>query len=141
MLLDSFAVLLNQIRQRVFARCQTLNLAFAHVKGVLNGASVSETSRLHSSKCLNTLFAGYQGSFHSIQNCFHYGDCYRTMDSSFSSDVLSGESHCCNPLRQNGYHILSAPVASTGNWFRLYSCHFTWTFFLTKTLQIDDLHF
>uniref|UniRef100_A0A670XSM2 GLIS family zinc finger 1 n=1 Tax=Pseudonaja textilis TaxID=8673 RepID=A0A670XSM2_PSETE len=59
-------------------------------------------------------FVCYQGSFHSIQNCFHYGDCYRTMDSSFSNDVLSGESHCCNPLRQNGYHILSAPVASTG---------------------------
>ncbi|XP_070795635.1 zinc finger protein GLIS1 [Pituophis catenifer annectens] len=57
---------------------------------------------------------GYQGSFHSIQNCFHYGDCYRTMDSSYSNDVLSGESHCCNPLRQNGYHILSTPVASTG---------------------------
>ncbi|XP_062994887.1 zinc finger protein GLIS1 [Elgaria multicarinata webbii] len=57
---------------------------------------------------------GYQGSFHSIQNCFHYEDCYRAMESSVNSDVLSGESHCFNPLRQNGYHILSAPVASTG---------------------------
>ncbi|NXI18004.1 GLIS1 protein, partial [Irena cyanogastra] len=57
---------------------------------------------------------GYQGSFHSIQNCFHYGDCYRTMDQSVSSDVLTGESHCFNPLRQNGYHILNAPLASTG---------------------------
>ncbi|NXT11732.1 GLIS1 protein, partial [Prunella fulvescens] len=57
---------------------------------------------------------GYQGSFHSIQNCFHYGDCYRTMDQSVSSDVLPGESHCFNPLRQNGYHILNAPLASTG---------------------------
>ncbi|NWY76872.1 GLIS1 protein, partial [Erithacus rubecula] len=57
---------------------------------------------------------GYQGSFHSIQNCFHYGDCYRTMDQSVSSDVLTGESHCFNPLRQNGYHILHAPLASTG---------------------------
>ncbi|NXD93840.1 GLIS1 protein, partial [Chaetorhynchus papuensis] len=57
---------------------------------------------------------GYQGSFHSIQNCFHYGDCYRTMDQSVSSDVLTGESHCFNPLRQNGYHILNAPLTSTG---------------------------
>nr|XP_021150758.1 zinc finger protein GLIS1 isoform X2 [Columba livia] len=57
---------------------------------------------------------GYQGSFHSIQNCFHYGDCYRTMDQSVTSDVLTGESHCFNPLRQNGYHILSTPLASTG---------------------------
>ncbi|NXO69214.1 GLIS1 protein, partial [Phainopepla nitens] len=57
---------------------------------------------------------GYQGSFHSIQNCFHYGDCYRTMDQSVSSDVLTGDSHCFNPLRQNGYHILNAPLASTG---------------------------
>ncbi|NXM11237.1 GLIS1 protein, partial [Ploceus nigricollis] len=57
---------------------------------------------------------GYQGSFHSIQNCFHYGDCYRTMDQSVSSDVLTGESHCFNPLRQNGYHILNAPLPSTG---------------------------
>ncbi|NXA04681.1 GLIS1 protein, partial [Sapayoa aenigma] len=57
---------------------------------------------------------GYQGSFHSIQNCFHYGDCYRTMDQSVTSDVLTGESHCFNPLRQNGYHLLNAPLASTG---------------------------
>ncbi|XP_060629513.2 zinc finger protein GLIS1 isoform X1 [Anolis sagrei] len=57
---------------------------------------------------------GYQGSFHSIQNCFHYGDCYRAMDSSVNSNVVSEESHCFNPLRQNGYHILSAPVAPTG---------------------------
>ncbi|NXB86960.1 GLIS1 protein, partial [Vidua macroura] len=57
---------------------------------------------------------GYQGSFHSIQNCFHYGDCYRTMDQSVSSDVLTGESHCFSPLRQNGYHILNAPLPSTG---------------------------
>ncbi|KAF4797208.1 zinc finger protein [Turdus rufiventris] len=57
---------------------------------------------------------GYQGSFHSIQNCFHYGDCYRTMDQSVSSDVLTGDSHCFSPLRQNGYHILNAPLASTG---------------------------
>ncbi|NXG02699.1 GLIS1 protein, partial [Sakesphorus luctuosus] len=57
---------------------------------------------------------GYQGSFHSIQNCFHYGDCYRAMDQSVSSDVLAGESHCFSPLRQNGYHILNTPLASTG---------------------------
>ncbi|XP_053104182.1 zinc finger protein GLIS1 isoform X2 [Hemicordylus capensis] len=57
---------------------------------------------------------GYQGSFHSIQNCFHYGDSFRAMDSSVNSDVLSSESHCFNPLRQNGYHILSTPIGSTG---------------------------
>ncbi|NXK90675.1 GLIS1 protein, partial [Formicarius rufipectus] len=57
---------------------------------------------------------GYQGSFHSIQNCFHYGDCYRTVDQSVTSDVLAGETHCFSPLRQNGYHILNAPLASTG---------------------------
>ncbi|XP_034635737.1 zinc finger protein GLIS1 isoform X1 [Trachemys scripta elegans] len=57
---------------------------------------------------------GYQGSFHSIQNCFHYGDCYRTVEQSVNSDVLTGESHCFNPLRQNGCHILNAPLASTG---------------------------
>lgn len=69
--------------------------------------------------CVQYLLSGYQGSFHSIQNCFHYGDCYRTMDQSVSSDVLTGESHCFNPLRQNGYHILNAPLASTGNLFHL----------------------
>lgn len=69
--------------------------------------------------CVQYLFSGYQGSFHSIQNCFHYGDCYRTMDQSVTSDVLTGESHCFNPLRQNGYHILSTPLASTGNLFCL----------------------
>uniref|UniRef100_A0A8C4WED2 GLIS family zinc finger 1 n=1 Tax=Gopherus evgoodei TaxID=1825980 RepID=A0A8C4WED2_9SAUR len=57
---------------------------------------------------------GYQGSFHSIQNCFHYGDCYRTVEQSVNSDALTGESHCFNPLRQNGCHILNAPLASTG---------------------------
>ncbi|XP_010119798.1 PREDICTED: zinc finger protein GLIS1-like [Chlamydotis macqueenii] len=36
------------------------------------------------------------------------------MDQSVTSDVLTGESHCFNPLRQNGYHILNAPLASTG---------------------------
>uniref|UniRef100_A0A8D0HA64 GLIS family zinc finger 1 n=1 Tax=Sphenodon punctatus TaxID=8508 RepID=A0A8D0HA64_SPHPU len=57
---------------------------------------------------------GYQGSFHSIQNCFHYGDCYRTMEQSVNNDVLAGETQCFNPLRQNGFHILNAPLASTG---------------------------
>lgn len=69
--------------------------------------------------CVQYLLSGYQGSFHSIQNCFHYGDCYRTVDQSVSSDVLTGDSHCFSPLRQNGYHILNAPLASTGNLFHL----------------------
>ncbi|XP_078529581.1 zinc finger protein GLIS1 isoform X2 [Lissotriton helveticus] len=57
---------------------------------------------------------GYQGSFHSIQNLFHYGDCYRTMEQPVSSDVLPGESHCFSSIRQNGYHILPTPTASAG---------------------------
>ncbi|KAJ7332701.1 hypothetical protein JRQ81_014881 [Phrynocephalus forsythii] len=57
---------------------------------------------------------GYQGSFHSVQNCFHYGDFYRAVDTSVNSNDVPGDSHCFNPLRQNGYHILSAPVTSTG---------------------------
>ncbi|NXA48308.1 GLIS1 protein, partial [Nothocercus julius] len=57
---------------------------------------------------------GYQGSFHSIQNCFHYGDCYRAVEQPGAGDVLPGDSHCFAPLRQNGYHLLNAPLASTG---------------------------
>ncbi|KAJ1170285.1 hypothetical protein NDU88_002164 [Pleurodeles waltl] len=57
---------------------------------------------------------GYQGSFHSIQSLFHYGDCYRTMEQSVNNDVLTGESHCFSPIRQNGYHILPTSTASTG---------------------------
>ncbi|XP_069498266.1 zinc finger protein GLIS1 isoform X2 [Ambystoma mexicanum] len=57
---------------------------------------------------------GYQGSFHSIQNCFHYGDCYRTMEQPIGGEVLTGESHCFNSIRQNGYHILPTPSASAG---------------------------
>ncbi|XP_068949071.1 zinc finger protein GLIS1-like [Petaurus breviceps papuanus] len=62
---------------------------------------------------------GYQGSFHSIQNCFHYGDCYRTVEPAGSSggssgDVLAGEPHGFNPLRANGYHTLSAPLPAQG---------------------------
>ncbi|XP_076992533.1 zinc finger protein GLIS1 isoform X1 [Tamandua tetradactyla] len=57
---------------------------------------------------------GYQGSFHSIQNCFPYGDCYRTTDPAASGDGLSGEAHGFNPLRPNGYHSLSAPLPATG---------------------------
>ncbi|XP_043859001.1 zinc finger protein GLIS1 [Dromiciops gliroides] len=61
---------------------------------------------------------GYQGSFHSIQNCFHYGDCYRAVEPAGSSsgggDSLAGEPHGFNPLRSNGYHTLSAPLAAQG---------------------------
>ncbi|XP_036767052.2 zinc finger protein GLIS1 isoform X1 [Manis pentadactyla] len=57
---------------------------------------------------------GYQGSFHSIQNCFPYGDCYRTTEAAASGNGLSGESHSFNPLRPNGYHSLSAPLPTTG---------------------------
>ncbi|XP_027708527.1 zinc finger protein GLIS1 [Vombatus ursinus] len=60
---------------------------------------------------------GYQGSFHSIQNCFHYGDCYRAVEPAGGSgggDGLAGEPHGFNPLRANGYHTLSAPLPAQG---------------------------
>ncbi|XP_011368820.1 zinc finger protein GLIS1 [Pteropus vampyrus] len=56
----------------------------------------------------------YQGSFHSIQNCFPYGDCYRTAEPAASGDGLAGEAHGFNPLRPNGYHSLTAPLPATG---------------------------
>ncbi|XP_051855603.1 zinc finger protein GLIS1 [Antechinus flavipes] len=58
---------------------------------------------------------GYQGSFHSIQNCFHYGDCYRAAEpASGGGDGLAGEPHGYNPLRANGYHPLSTPLPAQG---------------------------
>ncbi|XP_069843152.1 zinc finger protein GLIS1 isoform X1 [Dipodomys merriami] len=57
---------------------------------------------------------GYQGSFHSIQNCFPYGDCYRTTEPATGGDGLAGEAHGFNPLRPNGYHSLSAPLPAPG---------------------------
>ncbi|XP_034497157.1 zinc finger protein GLIS1-like [Ailuropoda melanoleuca] len=57
---------------------------------------------------------GYQGTFHSVQNCFPYGDCYRTAEPTASGDGLAGEAHGFNPLRPNGYHSLSAPLPATG---------------------------
>ncbi|XP_064445191.1 zinc finger protein GLIS1 isoform X2 [Mirounga angustirostris] len=57
---------------------------------------------------------GYQGTFHSIQNCFPYGDCYRTAEPAAGGDGLAGEAHGFNPLRPNGYHGLSAPLPATG---------------------------
>ncbi|XP_006879763.1 PREDICTED: zinc finger protein GLIS1 [Elephantulus edwardii] len=57
---------------------------------------------------------GYQGSFHSIQSCFSYGDCYRMPEPAASASGLAGEAHNFNPLRPNGYHSLSAPLPATG---------------------------
>ncbi|XP_020727066.2 LOW QUALITY PROTEIN: zinc finger protein GLIS1 [Odocoileus virginianus] len=57
---------------------------------------------------------GYQGSFHSIQNCFPYGDCYRLAEQAASGDGLAGEAHGFNPLRPNGCHGLSAPLPAPG---------------------------
>lgn len=57
---------------------------------------------------------GYQGSFHSIQNCFPYGDCYRTPEPASSGDALTGEVHGFTALRPNGYHSLTAPLPATG---------------------------
>ncbi|XP_044529231.1 zinc finger protein GLIS1 [Gracilinanus agilis] len=58
---------------------------------------------------------GYQGSFHSIQNCFHYGDCYRAVGpAGGSGDGLAGEPHGFNPLRSNGYHPLGTPLPAQG---------------------------
>ncbi|XP_036302731.1 zinc finger protein GLIS1 [Pipistrellus kuhlii] len=57
---------------------------------------------------------GYQGSFHAIQNCFPYGDCYRAAEPAASGDALAGEAPGFNPLRPNGYHGLSAALPATG---------------------------
>ncbi|KAL4608248.1 zinc finger protein GLIS1 [Arapaima gigas] len=53
---------------------------------------------------------GYQGSF---QSCFHYGDNYR-MEQSVSDLHLSGDSHCFNPHRQNGYPVSISTSSSAG---------------------------
>lgn len=58
--------------------------------------------------------AGYQGSFHAIQNCFPYGDCYRTTEPAASRDGLVGDAHGFNPLRPNTYSSLSAPLPVPG---------------------------
>ncbi|KAK2107351.1 Zinc finger protein glis1 [Saguinus oedipus] len=57
---------------------------------------------------------GYQGSFHSIQSCFPYGDCYRTVEPAAGRDGLVGETHGFSTLRPNGYHSLSAPLPAPG---------------------------
>uniref|UniRef100_G1QTJ6 GLIS family zinc finger 1 n=1 Tax=Nomascus leucogenys TaxID=61853 RepID=G1QTJ6_NOMLE len=57
---------------------------------------------------------GYQGSFHSIQSFFPYGDCYRMAEPAAGGDGLVGETHGFNPLRPNGYHSLSTPLPATG---------------------------
>ncbi|KAM5247415.1 zinc finger protein GLIS1 isoform 2-T2 [Ctenodactylus gundi] len=57
---------------------------------------------------------GYQGSFHSIQNCYPYSDCYRTSEPAASGDAVSGEAHGFNPLRPNGYHSLSTSLPAAG---------------------------
>ncbi|XP_038608542.1 zinc finger protein GLIS1 [Tachyglossus aculeatus] len=53
---------------------------------------------------------GYQGSFHTIQNCFHYGDRYRAVGPASCPEVLAataGEPLGFTPLRPNGYPGLS----------------------------------
>ncbi|XP_004699467.2 zinc finger protein GLIS1 [Echinops telfairi] len=57
---------------------------------------------------------GYQGSFHSLQSGFLYGDCYRPVEAVASGDGLTGEAHNFNPLRSNGYHGLGTPLPATG---------------------------
>ncbi|KAM6172475.1 zinc finger protein GLIS1 [Erethizon dorsatum] len=57
---------------------------------------------------------GYQGSFHSIQNCFPYSDCYRSSEPAASGDGLAGEVPGFTPLRPNGYPSLSAPLPAAG---------------------------
>ncbi|XP_051044340.1 zinc finger protein GLIS1 isoform X3 [Phodopus roborovskii] len=57
---------------------------------------------------------GYQGSFHSIQNCFPYGDCYRTTEPAASRDGLVCDAHGFNSVRPNTYSSLSAPLPAPG---------------------------
>lgn len=58
--------------------------------------------------------AGYQGSFHSIQSCFPYGDCYRATEPAASRDGLVGDAHGFDPLRPNAYPSLSATLPAPG---------------------------
>lgn len=57
---------------------------------------------------------GYQGSFHSIQNCFPYADCYRATEPAASRDGLVGDAHGFNPLRPSTYSSLSTPLSAPG---------------------------
>nr|XP_044995205.1 zinc finger protein GLIS1 isoform X2 [Jaculus jaculus] len=58
---------------------------------------------------------GYQGSFHSIQNCLPYGsDCYRTAEPAAAGDGLAADAHAFNPLRHNGYPRLGASLPAPG---------------------------
>uniref|UniRef100_A0A8C6QJ82 GLIS family zinc finger 1 n=1 Tax=Nannospalax galili TaxID=1026970 RepID=A0A8C6QJ82_NANGA len=57
---------------------------------------------------------GYQGSFHSVQNCFPYSDCYRTTELAPAGDRLVGDTHGFSPLQPNGYPSLSAPLPAPG---------------------------
>lgn len=57
---------------------------------------------------------GYQGSFHSIQSCFPYSDCYRSGEPAASGDGLAGEAPGFTPLRPNGYPGLGAPLPTAG---------------------------
>ncbi|XP_021107737.1 zinc finger protein GLIS1 isoform X2 [Heterocephalus glaber] len=57
---------------------------------------------------------GYQGSFHSIQSCFPYSNCFRSGEPAASGDGLAGEAPGFTQLRPNGYPSLSAPLPASG---------------------------
>lgn len=61
--------------------------------------------------------AGYQGSFHSIQSCFPYSDCYQNSEPAASGDRLAREVPGFTPLRPNSYPSLSAPLPAAGEGF------------------------
>ncbi|XP_072367402.1 zinc finger protein GLIS1 [Scyliorhinus torazame] len=67
------------------------------------------------SQLMQPFQAGYQGSFHTMQNTFQYGDSFRTMEHTANHNSLSADdSHCPSPARQNGYHSFIAHASLSG---------------------------
>ncbi|XP_048394691.1 zinc finger protein GLIS1-like isoform X2 [Stegostoma tigrinum] len=67
------------------------------------------------SQLMQPLQAGYQGSFHTMQNTFQYGDTFRTMEqTAIHNSHPADDSHCPGAARQNGYHSLIAHASLSG---------------------------
>ncbi|GCB71114.1 hypothetical protein scyTo_0005844, partial [Scyliorhinus torazame] len=72
------------------------------------------------SQLMQPFQAGYQGSFHTMQNTFQYGDSFRTMEHTANHNSLSADdSHCPSPARQNGYHSFIAHASLSGKQSRI----------------------
>ncbi|XP_043555556.1 zinc finger protein GLIS3 isoform X2 [Chiloscyllium plagiosum] len=67
------------------------------------------------SQLMQPFQAGYQGSFHTMQNTFQYGDSFRTMEqTTIHNSHPADDSHCPGAARQNGYHSLIAHASLSG---------------------------